>query len=290
MREKHAILITAYKNLEQLLFLVGQFDNNFNIYIHIDKKSVLTPQIKKKLNSITNVKYFAQDLKVNWGGVNHLKCYLKLSAIALKNTENVYFNLITGEDYPIQSYKDLQLILKDKKDYIRCKKLPNSAWANGGFDRVHYYLFYDLIDAKKNQKLIDSIRLIQKKLNFKRKMTGLLLNLYGGGTYWTLTRNTLNHVILYTNNNPSFLKRFSFTFCAEEMYFQTIIMNSKFSSNVVTDHNMRFIDWASGRGGNPAFLDESDFNKIIRSNMLFCRKVDMKANKLIFLLQKHLSR
>ena len=36
---KQAILITAYKDFEQLVLLIDQFDNDFNFYIHIDKKS-----------------------------------------------------------------------------------------------------------------------------------------------------------------------------------------------------------------------------------------------------------
>jgi hypothetical protein len=35
---------------------------------------------------------------------------------------------------------------------------------------------------------------------------------------------------------------------------------------------LRYIDWASGRGGNPAFLDNTDYEKIKISNKIFARK------------------
>jgi hypothetical protein len=62
-----------------------------------------------------------------------------------------------------------------------------------------------------------------------------------------------------------------FTFCSEEIYFQTILLNSKYINNIIND-NLRYIDWDSGRGGYPAFLDKTDYEKIKHSNKIFARK------------------
>ena len=66
------------------------------------------------------------------------------------------------------------------------------------------------------------------------------------------------------------------------MYFQTVIMNSKHAENTVND-NLRFIDWEGGKKGGPAFLDEKDFDRIVRTDNLFARKID--SNELIRLIQ-----
>ena len=99
----------------------------------------------------------------------------------------------------------------------------------------------------------------------------------GGATYWTLSREILQLALNFTRQNPAFFKRFKYTFCAEEIYFQTVIMNSEYSINVIND-NLRFIDWENGTGGGQAFLDESDYEIIIKTNKFVTRKID--SNKL----------
>jgi hypothetical protein len=115
---------------------------------------------------------------------------------------------------------------------------------------------------------------IQKKLKIKRSYPASFPKLYGGSTYWSLTRDTLQQVIDYTRIHPELLRRMKHTFCSEEIYFQTVIMHSPRSGNVVND-NLRYIDWVSERGGRPAFLDASDFPDIRASNTIFARKLDL---------------
>ena len=82
---KQGILITAYKNFEHLLDIVSFFDERFEIYIHIDKKSVINEGIIETIRSLPQVKLVSRKYKVNWGGINHLKCILHLAEEALKS-------------------------------------------------------------------------------------------------------------------------------------------------------------------------------------------------------------
>jgi hypothetical protein len=90
---KQAILITAYKSVEQVIQIINYFDNRFEFYVHFDKRSLLdlSPlrQITGKRVSVYNT------YPVYWGGVNHLKAILLLAGEALKNSENTIFHLIT---------------------------------------------------------------------------------------------------------------------------------------------------------------------------------------------------
>ena len=87
---KQAILITAYKDFLQLARLTSEFDGRFNIYIHVDKKSRITSNERQILAKNKQIKYFSQDYKVNWGGFNHMRAYLGLISIALKNEDNIW--------------------------------------------------------------------------------------------------------------------------------------------------------------------------------------------------------
>jgi hypothetical protein len=269
---KQAILITAYKNVEQVIQIINYFDNRFEFYIHFDKRSAfdLSP-----LYAIRDKKVFVYRVyPVYWGGVNHLKAILLLSGKALKNPENTLFHLITGEDFPCKPVSYFCENVDCTKNYIDVFSMPYPIWpGNGGMDRLDYYNFYDLFNAKKIDKVIHGLIRIQKLLKIKRSYPAGFPLLYGGSTYWSLSRNTLQYVIEYTKTNKAFLARMNYTFCPEEIYFQTIIKDSPFASNVVND-NLRYIDWTSGRGGKPAFLDETDFPLIASSNKLFARKFD----------------
>ena len=267
---KQAILITAYKNIEQVIDIIDYFDNRFDFYIHFDKRSALD---LSPLQRFPEKKVFVcNTYPVYWGGVNHLKAILLLAGEALKNPENIFFHLVTGEDFPCKPLSFFWENVDCTKDYIDAHPMPTQMWpGNGGMDRLDYYNFYDLFNAKKIDKVIHGLVRLQKLLKMKRSYPLGFPKLYGGSTYWSLSRKTLQYAVEYTKSNKAFLDRMKFTFCPEELYFQTILMNSPFTSNVVND-NLRYIDWVSGRGGKPAFLDKSDYEKIIASNKLFARK------------------
>jgi hypothetical protein len=278
--QKQAILITAYKNFGQLMQLINFFDDSFNIYVHIDKKNRPEKSIEEKIRAFKTVKLLSYQYKVNWGGRNHLKAYLLLAEEALKDEENKYFHLITGQDFPVQSLQYIKDITNQTtlKDHIAYTKMPCPNLKNGGMDRITYYHFYDLYNFKKAGwswiKWPKLIWKLQALLHINRPISEKIPPLYFGSTYWSLTRDTLDYVVDFTRKKPLLFKRLRFTFCPEEIYFQTVIMNSHYANNVVND-NLRFINWnkkRKGDPGSPAILDLDDYEAIKSSNKLFARK------------------
>lgn len=274
---KQAILITAYKNYHHLEEIITFFDDDFGIYIHIDKKSSVTKEELLRLKRYDRVQLISQKYKVNWGGFNHLRSILYLSEIALQNSQNYYFHLISGHDYPIKKVSDFKNFFRNTdKEYIDCFEVPFSGWGiNGGLDRLEYYNFYDLFNWKADfqKRIIKKIIYWQKKNNFKRKTPFKMPTFYGGSTWWSLSRECLNYVVVYSKKNKNIFKRFKYTFCSEEFYFQTIIMNSSFKPKICID-NLRHIDWSNRNGNNPSVLDETDFEKICNSNSFFARRFE----------------
>src|SRR5690554_119970 len=165
---KQAILITAYKNIQQLKELVCFFDADyFNIYVHLDRKSKFTLKDIDLLRE-PQIKLITNRYKVNWGGFNHLKAYLYLCREALKEEENFYFHLITGQDYPVKplSYflKFAQEQIHEPREYLAHHEVPFKRWNGGGVNRLTYYHLYDFFDAKKYKTEIRKFVRLQKKL------------------------------------------------------------------------------------------------------------------------------
>lgn len=272
-----AILITAYKNYNHLEDLISFFDGHFNIYIHIDKKSCIAKEDIQKLASTKRVAYVSQEYKINWGGLNHLKAILSLASKAIENIENSHFHLITGHDYPIVTLDEFHDFVKTNhdRDFLEYFKLPFSEWPEDGMDRLSRYNMYDLIDGRTgiNERLIKGFSKLQKKVGFKRSFSKDFPSLYGGSTYWSLKRESIQYIFQYMKEHPKFLNRFRYSFCSEEMFFQTILLNSPVKPKIV-NNNMRFIIWEERNGNFPANLDCSDYENIKTSNALFARKFE----------------
>ncbi|WP_300602287.1 beta-1,6-N-acetylglucosaminyltransferase [Niabella sp.] len=283
---KQAILITGYKNIHSFIDIINCFDKErFSFYLHIDKRSPLdTTPLQAYRNVFISTRY-----AVTWGGENHLKAILLLAKTALQDPDNAFFHLITAEDFPVKpmnAFYELDLT----RNYLSFSEMPAPFWGpDGGMDRIRYYQFYNWMDVKKPYRRAIIYRLLkfQKILGFKRAYPANFPKLYGGATYWSLNRDALRYVIDYTDQNSAFLRRFNHTWCSEEIYFQTLILNSPFAHTVVND-DLRYIDW-SGKRGYPAFLDETDFPQLIASGKLFARKInDSKSGNLKQLLIQYL--
>lgn len=285
---KQAVLITAYKNIEHLQEIINFFDHEFEIYIHLDKKSQISDNELLGLKDNLHVKHISRKYNVNWGGFNHLKSILHLCKIAMKSKDIFYFHLISGHDFPIKGLKDFKQFFKDNKEsqYIDVFNIPSSGWSgNGGMNRLEYLNFYDFFNAKIPKQHVSILRLliIQEKIGFKRSFPSKMPKIYGGSTWWSLSRECLSFVLNYTTNNRRILNRFKFTLCSEEFYFPTLIMNSPFASKIDRS-NLRYIDWNSRNGNYPAILDETDYEKVSSSEAFFARKFEPAHSN--YLLEK----
>jgi hypothetical protein len=96
--------------------------------------------------------------------------------------------------------------------------------------------------------------------------------LYGGSNWWSLSRSCLEYALNYSKENPEFKKALKYTFAPEEIFFQTILMQSPFKNDLVND-NLVYIDWEFRNGNRPAHLDISDLEKLNNSHKLFVRKI-----------------
>ncbi|MCT8340064.1 beta-1,6-N-acetylglucosaminyltransferase [Flavobacteriaceae bacterium TK19130] len=287
---KHAILITAYKDFDQLFNLARLFYDRFGIYIHIDRKSNPQPKAIDAIKSLPQVREVSFTYTVNWGGRNHLRSILHLCELAAKDGGYSHYHLITAQDFPIQSldYFFELLPASSTKSYLEYFPMPADCWNEGGMDRIERFNLYDVLNAKKHHGLIQQLKKYQKKLGIKRPIAASLPPLYGGSTYWSLSHAAILKVLDHTRKQPALLKRMKHTFCSEEFYFQTILCNSELLPTLEKD-NKRYIDWTERYGSNPAILDETDYEPILESKALFARKFDKKHSQSLWhQLEQHL--
>ncbi len=75
------------------------------------------------------------------------------------------------------------------------------------------------------------------------------------------------------------MRFFSKTYITDEVFFQTLLLNSKYKDEI-TNNNLHLIDW-SGPVDFPTIFKSKDINKIMASKELFTQKFDMTKDKAI---------
>ena len=83
---RHAILILAHKNVDQLCRLVRYFDHDCDVYIHIDKKQPIATEEEERLRAYGQVRLVSRQYDVNWGGTSVLESEMYLMRMAVSQS------------------------------------------------------------------------------------------------------------------------------------------------------------------------------------------------------------
>lgn len=284
------ILIQAHKNFEHLYHLVEYFTNDCYVFIHIDKKSKFKNEQISLLKELPQVKGIYKKFSVHWAGFSILKCEIFLLKEAVKYPEIGYFHLISGQDYPIKPLHDfLTYFSNSDKEYLSFTHIPNPYFDNNTFWRYDYYFPFDYFDrTEEAHKKIEKIVSFQKRIGFKRHIPREFDHLYGGSAWFSITRHGATILLDYTLHKPAFYRRLRFTFCPEETYVTTVLVNLLPRPQIKND-NKRVILWYMKNDSIPANLGPEHIHIIHESNAFFARKFDYPVSKnLVDLIDQYL--
>lgn len=278
---KHAYLILAHKNLSQIQNIIDILDSNLNdFYIHIDLKC----KEEYKFNSkFSNIKIIRKE-NVVWGDYSIVSSEIYLLDIAIKNDNYSYFHLLSGEDLPIKDKNYIyNFFEKSGKEFIY---FTNNKMSSKDYDRVKYNHFFIKKLRSSKKKYINSLYfrlnnfgvMLQKIFHCERV---LYFDEYQKGAQWfSITSSFAKYVI---ENKDLIYKAFNKTLIPDELFLQTLVINSKWK-NSIYDYtnfdsciqNMRLIDW---NRGNPYIFQKEDFEELINSQYLFARKFSIEKDK-----------
>ncbi|WP_405292904.1 beta-1,6-N-acetylglucosaminyltransferase [Algibacter sp. Ld11] len=275
MKKKIAVLILAHSNSEALTRTITLLSQNFDIFVQIDKKSKLNID---DLPKITNCFYF-KEITVFWGGYSQIEnmCFILREAFNPKYSHYVF---ISGEDIPIKSNSYISSFFNEniKNSYMSARKFPVSSLGfNGGLDRVQRYWFMK-INNRLIAKIVARLTLFVQKL-FHIKVKTFKIDFYGGSNWINISHEALQYVFNFLNENPSYMKKLKYSRATDEVWIQSILMNSPLRDNIILD-DLRYTDWESGPE-YPKTLTIQDYQKIIESNALFARKVKKENDNVL---------
>lgn len=105
-------------------------------------------------------------------------------------------------------------------------------------------------------------------------------------------RSCLGNFLHYINENPQFIRRFNYTACGDELYFNTYAHQFSDSLNIDGTRPLRYVSWRPPYERQdkyrPYVMDERDFPYIMEGENFFCRKIDLPGSaKLLDMIDEH---
>ncbi len=276
--------IICHKFTEPLVFTVKTLleSPRSRVILHIDAKTSLDEvlKIQKVLGKHPHLYYIprSQVIDVRWGAVSQIEVMLLLLGLA-QCYDYQYFSLISGDDIPLSSNTSRENFFDEayskKTEFIGYNPVHNA--------KQRIEIKYPSSFYQKDHSILGKMRhkFFLMYAHFSRKQDiSHLPTLYKGSTWFSLTREAVSYILDYVDQHPTYFEAFKYSLCGDEVFFQTILFNSPFSSYIyginknLPDCEMggRYIDWVSGPS-YPRELDQTDFEKMKRSGLLFARKV-----------------
>lgn len=278
---KHAYLIMAHNQPELLKILLGLLDDERNdIFLHLDIKCNYNMEDFKKSVSKSKL-YFVDRQNVHWGGYSLVKAEIELLKLSINVGKYDYYHLISGADLPIKT-----------QDYI-----------HSFFDKHHNKQFVAMDDdvLKVNMHRVKYYWMFQEKCGYQKKNIYNVINKificiqklfkvnrikestveYGLGSNWSSITDSFARYIV--KNEEYILDLFLNTVCSDEMFIQTLILQSPYKKDIFSNvepniANMRYICFENDKA-SPINIGIANIEEILASDFIFARKFDLNTHE-----------
>lgn len=287
---KIAYLIIAHNNFEHLKRLIRsiQMDNAF-FFIHVDQKA---PPVS--FDEFYHVQVLPKQYSIKWGGFSMVEATIELLKYAFHFDDFDRFVLLSGVDYPIKSNAYIEDLFEKNRNinYIDAHLMPTM---DHPFDRLFCYRIE--CDRTTNLKSFP-IKLVNKLIRGSRIRRPYPQKYqdykpFAGSQWWSFNDTFVDYLLKFLSSNDEYIKFFKHTFVPDEMFFQTIIMNSPFVRTV--RNTLTYVDWELGGPPYPSLIQKIHMplfkNDLIYANhrvsiYLFTRKFNDDSSKIINELDK----
>ena len=178
-------------------------------------------------------------------------------------------------DLPIKSKQEiLEFFENHSEEFIH---FSNERVPEKILDRVKWYYFWEG-DRRKGSFLRYATSFavkLQRMLGINRLKNTDITFQYGSN-WFSITHEFAKYVVM---KKAWIEEHFRYGYCTDEMFLQTLVINSDFRTNLLEDafsgdyiNCLRYIDW---QRGTPYVFKLTDFKDLIDSPFLFARKFDV---------------
>ena len=266
-------LIQAHQDIDQLNVLVEMLrDEAFVVYVNLDRKWAVDPaRVHPYACQVT------RRVDVHWGSFSQVRA--ALNALAQIEAEVPAFDKVTflsAQDVPLLSNARLKRALASLSGHELLDAVPIGT-GPGQWAAAHRYQYFCADEGPFARYLACGLgNRVLRAVGRTRRLPGGMRP-YGGSSWWSLSQACVRHVLARIAREPELVRFFRYCACPDELFFQTIVMNSPFARRVL-GHNFRYVQWPRDGARSPAILVDADFARIAASGAHFCRKLDSRLS------------
>jgi hypothetical protein len=242
-------------------------EDGVEFFIHVDRRTSATlfDVMRRAVADVAEATFVPRHASA-WGTFGHVRASLEGIRAALAAPRGIdYALLLTGQDYPLRPNAAIAGFLRDSegRSFMEHEPLPRAGnwWKGerGGLDRLerwHLHFGGRPVSVSGRRHLPAGLRP------------------FGGSAHWSLSRACLEHVQRFVADHPAVMRFFRFTRSPDELFFQTILLNSPLADTIVSD-DLRYTKWQPP-SPHPEVLDAADLDALraARDRALFARKFD----------------
>ncbi|HET9376425.1 MAG TPA: beta-1,6-N-acetylglucosaminyltransferase [Chthoniobacterales bacterium] len=282
---KLIFFVLCHKNPQQVIKLVERLRDRDSIFVlHVDSRA--NREVYETVTSFSEtcpaqVHLCRKRYRCYWGRFGIVKATLSCIREALEL--GLAFNhafLISGQDYPIKSLADIRAFLDNHagKEFIESFPVnERNRWteAHGDYNAINRVRYWTI-----------SLRSRHIQIKWRRRFP-FGFRPHCGSMWWCLTNECITYIDRFVRENRSYLRYFRTVFIPDESFFQSIVSNSPYRNNIISD-DLRYVDWDHPNPGYPRTLETSDFEKLRASSKLIARKFDARSEELLSLVDREI--
>ena len=277
----HAYMIIAHNQFELLEKLIKALDDERNdIFVHIDAKvKDFDFDRFKALTKYSRVVFTPERVNITWGDFSQVKCEMLLLKTAVENENKdkpySYFHLLSGVDLPIKTNDYIHNFFEENnsKEFIHFTSEDTTVAES----RIMYYHFFR---KKRNTfyKIIAQVALRLQRVFGVNRLKKSGIKAQKGCNWFSITGDFAHYVYNHLNE---YERIFRYSYCADEVFIQTVFINSPFADNLflndINNHYacVRHIDW---NRGTPYVFRSEDYDELMNSKCFFARKFDLSVD------------
>lgn len=282
--KKHAYLILAHKNPEQVKTLLHLLDDSRNdIYIHLDKKAGFEYDVLENACEKSELHFIEPRIQVHWGGVSIINVEMSLLEEAVK-TEHSYYHLLSGMDMPLKSQDTIHKFFdeNDGKEFLNIWSMEDHTKR-----RAQYYTPFPegggfFLTNHWNHVVKAILKVMGIRMN-----KGIEFKI--GSQWFSITENLAKYI---TEHKDWVQKVFKHSYMCDEIFIPTLVWRSPYKENLYCNcptqgheinlSNMRFIDWSRGTSRrHPWTFTIDDYDLLMSVPHFWARKFDKEADSAI---------
>ncbi len=190
-----------------------------------------------------------------------------------------HYFLISGQDFPLKPIEEIVEFLKVHEDdnFIECSKIKT-------FEKRNDISFSRMVVGRNTwQKVLKNILVYgtggwSHTFSIMKRSAPNNFHYFFGSSWWCLNNKTVMWIEAYIQQHPEFQSFFERSLCADECFFQTLVMNSLYVDSVKP--YLHFVKFEHEES-SPVLLTIDNYSELQKSGKMIARKFDLKVDAAI---------